>query len=122
MIHEMRPGAIVPETVVAGMTQSGRKCRPSDCIERLHGMRPIFGAGRRLSCSPYRKPVVADGPPRVVVHRKRKSYDPAAFRFLAGFAQDNELRMRPGRDPNAVGAATKRNERRVPQPEPERSS
>jgi hypothetical protein len=91
------------ELVIQGMTQSGERFRPSDWAERLCGMMSIFGEDRHLSYSPYLKPVVADGLSCVVVDRRLQAIDPAAFEFLLGFAQDNELRMRPGRDPQAGG-------------------
>jgi hypothetical protein len=36
---------------------------------------------------------------------KLEGLDPAAFRFLLGFARDNELKLRPGRKDNRPGGA-----------------
>ena len=46
----------------------------------------------------------------VVVDLRLEGIDPDAFRFLLGFARDNELKLRPGRkdrrpDDAAVGGA-----------------
>lgn len=122
MTEEARPGAVAPEIVIVGMTQSGRTFRPSDWAERLCGMMSIFGEDRHLSYSPYLKPVIADGLTCVVVDRKLESLDPSAFKFLLDFAHDNELRMRPGRDPKATGGIADNNERRVAEPEPQRTN
>lgn len=120
MNHDARPGPVdVPEIVILGMTTSGRKFRPSDWAERLCGMMSVFGEDRLLSYSPYLKPIVADGLTCVVVDRRLESLDSAAFEFLMGFARDNELTMRPGRDPRSAGNPAGGNERRLPELQPE---
>jgi len=87
----------VSEVVIQGMTESGQTFRPSDWAERLCGMMSVFSEDRHLSYSPYLKPVMAGGLRCVVVDLKLEEMDPSAFRFLMSFAQDNELRLRPGR-------------------------
>jgi hypothetical protein len=44
-----------------------------------------------------RQPSMAAGIRCVVVDLQLEQLDPEAFRFLMGFARDNELKMRPGR-------------------------
>jgi hypothetical protein len=85
-------------------------------------MMSVFGEDRHLSYSPYLKPVVSDGLTCVVVDGRLERLDPAAFKFLMGFAQDNELKMRPGRDPSSVGLAQESEERRITEPSPGSSS
>jgi len=86
-----------PEIVIQGITDSGQPFRPSDWAERLCGMMSVFGEDSRLSYSPYLKPIMAGGIRCVVVDLRLEELDPDAFRFLVGFARDNELKMRPGR-------------------------
>jgi hypothetical protein len=86
-----------PEIVIQGVTESGHPFRPSDWAERLCGMMSVFGQDRHLSYSPYLKPIIAGGIRCVVVDLKLEGLDPDAFRFLLGFARDNELKLRPGR-------------------------
>ena len=86
-----------PEIVIQGVTASGQPFRPSDWAERLCGMMSVFGEDRHLSYSPYLKPIIAAGVRCVVVDIKLEELDPPAFRFLLGFAKDNELKLRPGR-------------------------
>jgi hypothetical protein len=86
-----------PEIVIQGVTESGQPFRPSDWAERLCGMMSIFGEDSRLSYSPYLKPIMAAGMRCVVVDLRLEEIDPDAFRFLLGFARDNELKTRPGR-------------------------
>jgi hypothetical protein len=82
----------------------------------------VFSEDRHLSYSPYLKPVVAEGMNCVVVDGRLEALDPVAFKFLLGFARDNELRMRPGRNPDLAGTAPSATERRVPVPQQEGST
>jgi len=86
-----------PEIVIQGVTESGQSFRPSDWAERLCGMMSVFGEDSRLSYSPYLKPIMTGGIRCVVVDLRLEGIDPDAFRFLLGFARDNELKLRPGR-------------------------
>ena len=86
-----------PEIVIQGVTKSGHPFRPGDWAERLCGMMSVFGADRHLSYSPYLRPIIVAGVRCVVVDVKLEDMDPVAFRFLLDFAQDNELKLRPGR-------------------------
>jgi hypothetical protein len=85
------------EIVIIGTTRAGRAFRPSDWAERLCGMMSVFGEDRHLSYSPYLRPVMAAGVRCVVVDRELEKLDPAAYKFLLGFADDNELTLRAGR-------------------------
>ena len=85
------------EIVIVGTTTAGRVFRPSDWAERLCGMMSVFGEDRHLSYSPYLNPVLAANVRCVVVDRELEHIDPAAYKFLMGFAQDNELTLRAGR-------------------------
>lgn len=85
------------EIVIQGITAGGQKFRPSDWADRLCGMMSVFGEDRQLSYSPYLKPVMSDELSCVVVDRQLETIDPAAYKFLIGFALDNELTLRPGR-------------------------
>lgn len=86
-----------PEIVIQGVTESDQPFRPSDWAERLCGMMSVFGQDRHLSYSPYLKPIMTGGIRCVVVDLRLEGLDPDAFRFLLGFARDNELKLRPGR-------------------------
>lgn len=100
------------EIVIQGITAAGEKFRPSDWSERLCGMMSVFGEDQQLSYSPYLRPVVIGGTSCVVVDCRLESIDAIAWRFLMGFAKDNELALRPGRiekrpdDPTPASAET----------------
>jgi hypothetical protein len=79
--------------IIQGLTPSGKPFRPSDWADRLSGVFSVLGADHRLNYSPYVKPTTIDGVRCVVVDRKLEELEPRAFRFLLGFAKDNELRI-----------------------------
>jgi hypothetical protein len=100
---ETEPGGTAPgapgahEFVIVGRTRDGERFRPSDWAERLCGVMAQFGAAGRMRYSPYVYPVMAGGEKCVVVDVRLKELEPLAYRFLEGFARDNDLVVRPGR-------------------------
>jgi hypothetical protein len=99
------PGAILGETaadvvvefVIQGVTLDGKPFRPSDWAERLCGVMSAFGGDHRMQYSPYVHPVTAAGVRCVVVDIRLEEIEPMAYRFLLGFAKENELKTRDGR-------------------------
>lgn len=85
------------EFVIVGVTAAGERFRPSDWAERLCGLMAQFGAADRNRYSPYVYPVIVGGEKCVVVDARLMDVEPLAYRFLEGFARDNELVVRPGR-------------------------
>ncbi len=94
---EAAAGALVVEFVIQGVTLDGKPFRPSDWAERLCGIMAAFGGDHRMQYSPYVHPVTAAGVRCVVVDLRLEEIEPMAYRFLLGFARDNELRVRDGR-------------------------
>lgn len=92
----MQHPAIV-EFVILGVTLDGKPFRPSDWAERLCGVMSAFGGDHRMQYSPYVHPVTSDGVRCVVVDKRLEALEPMAYRFLLGFAKDNELKTRDGR-------------------------
>jgi hypothetical protein len=86
------------EFIIIGITESGTTFRPSDWAERLCGVMSLFGEDQRISYSPFVRPIVSAGVRCVVVDRRLEALRPEAFEFLVGFARDNELRLREGRE------------------------
>jgi hypothetical protein len=96
------------ELVIIGLTESGKIFRPSDWAERLCGVMALVDPGARNGFSPYVRPIAVDGVKCVLIDMRVERIEPAAFEFLLGFARDNELRVRRGREeqrPEAEGAA-----------------
>ena len=84
----------VVEFVIVGVTADGKPFRPSDWAERLCGVMSAFGGDHRMQYSPYVHPVTANGVRCVVVDTRLEAIEPMAYRFLVGFAKDNELGIR----------------------------
>ena len=85
------------EFLIEGVTADGKTFRPSDWAERLCGVLAAFGGDHRMQYSPYVYPVTRQGVRSVVVDLRLEEIEPMAYRFLLGFAKDNELRTRDGR-------------------------
>lgn len=85
----------VEQFIIHGTTNAGRRFRPSDWAERLAGVmsqfRPAGSRGGPLSYSPYVVPVNMDGVRCVVVDKRLRDLEPLAWRFVCGFATDNDL-------------------------------
>jgi Protein of unknown function (DUF3579) len=86
------------EIIIIGITESGTTFRPSDWAERLCGVMSLFGEDQRISYLPLVRPIVSAGVHCAVVDRRLEELRPEAFGFSVGFARDNELRLRAGRD------------------------
>ena len=87
----------IVEFIIQGVTLDGKPFRPSDWAERLCGVMSAFGGDHRMQYSPYVHPVTAAGVRCVVVDNRLEEIEPMAYRFLLGFAKENELQTRDGR-------------------------
>jgi len=98
---EDRPGGTaapaIVEFIIEGVTLEGKPFRPSDWAERLCGVMSAFGGDHRMQYSPYVHPVTSAGVRCVVVDIRLEELEPMAYRFLLGFAKENELKTRDGR-------------------------
>ena len=94
---EALAGDAIVEFVIQGVTLDGKPFRPSDWAERLCGVMSAFGGDHRMQYSPYVHPVTAAGVRCVVVDIRLEEIEPMAYRFLLGFAKENELKTRDGR-------------------------
>ncbi len=79
--------------IIHGLTRNGRTFRPSDWAERLSGVMSTFGGDRRMSYSPFVKPLTYEGVKSVVIDKKLQDVDARAFDFLLSFAMDNGLQV-----------------------------
>jgi hypothetical protein len=52
-----------------------------------------FGGDRRMSYSPYVKPLTFEGVKSVAIDKKLQEVDARAFDFLLNFARDNGLQI-----------------------------
>jgi len=86
----------VTQFLIHGVTQDGKRFRPSDWAERLAGVmaqfRPAGAARNHLTYSPYVTPTLIDGVRGVVVDQRLRELEPLAYKFVVDFARDNQLR------------------------------
>ncbi len=80
------------EVIIQGITNKGKRFRPSDWSERLSGILSSFNTGR-LSYHQYVRPMLIDQVRCVAVDKKLAEVNPEMFQFLMDFAHDNDLRI-----------------------------
>lgn len=85
------------EFVIVGQTLDGKHFQPPDWAERLCRIMAPFGGKPGETCSPYVRSIVSGGVKAVVVDARLGEIDARAYRFIARFARDNDLIVRPGR-------------------------
>ena len=81
--------------VIKGVTQQGKRFRPSDWAERLATAVGQFGPDRRVRFHPHVRIATVDGEKCLIVDSCLEEDDPLLFNFLINFAQDNHLQMEP---------------------------
>jgi len=80
--------------VIVGLTNDGKKFRPSDWCDRLCGIMSAFGADNRMMYSPYVRPgCTLKGDKTVIVDARIHDIEPLAYNFLVNFAKDNNLQV-----------------------------
>jgi hypothetical protein len=87
------------QILIMGKNRSGEIFRPSDWAERLCGTLSCFDNPKlfsstrhqHLSFSSYAYPTVFDRVKSVAVDQRLEQIEPAAYRFILKFSQENEL-------------------------------
>jgi hypothetical protein len=80
--------------VILGVTNAGKRFRPSDWADRLCGIMSSFGSERRMTYSPHVTPGCwISGEKCVFVSAALYDVEPLAYHFLVHFARDNELQV-----------------------------
>lgn len=94
------PTATSREFVIQGITQDGRRFRPSDWAERLASAMSCFrpdtgvgGIGAFIGYSPFCVPTVVGGVKCVIVNEALRGIEPMAWDFVMNFARDNGLQF-----------------------------
>ena len=79
--------------IICGITQQGRKFRPSDWAERLCGAFATYGRDRRIQYHPRVQVSTFEGTSCIVLDASLEDAEPMSFEFLMRFAQDNGLKI-----------------------------
>lgn len=83
--------------VIRGVTEEGKKLRPSDWIERISSTLASFGTDQRLHYSNAVAPCMIDGEKCLVVARNLNEVNPEAYEYVMSFAKSNQLSIREDR-------------------------
>ena len=79
--------------VIMGVTESGKKFRPSDWAERMCGNLCTF-RNRRMIYSPLLRPAVHEGVKSVIISNQLSLEHPKLYQDLLEFAKTNKLVIR----------------------------
>lgn len=79
--------------IIEGVTDSGRKFRPSDWAERMSGSLSTFGRDQRIHYSPMLQPLTINGIKCVVIDPLMKDEYPEMFAYIMGWASNNQLKI-----------------------------
>jgi hypothetical protein len=80
------------QKVLVGLTEDGRKFRPSDWAERMCGSLSTF-RNRRIYYSPLLRPAIRDGVKCVIVNEDLAAAHPAMYQQIFDFAATNKLQI-----------------------------
>lgn len=76
--------------IIKGITQDGKKFRPSDWAERVTGNLSTF-KNHRIYYSPLLRPSYQDGSRCVIIDPKLQEVHPELFQQILDFARENRL-------------------------------
>lgn len=79
--------------IIHGVTDDGRKLRPTDWIERICSSLTAFEEQRCLTLLKNIQPCIVDGEKCLVVARNLELRNPRAYEFVMGFASSNNLKI-----------------------------
>jgi hypothetical protein len=79
--------------IIQGLTQSGKKFRPSDWAERLCGAVASYDRNRRITFHPCVSLAAMDNIKCVVVDASLEQDDDMLYGFLIDFADGNNLKV-----------------------------
>ena len=78
--------------VIKGMTEEGKKFRPSNWAERMSGNLSTF-KNHRIRYSPLLRPIIKDGYQCILLDARLKESNPALYQNILDFAQRHKLNI-----------------------------
>jgi hypothetical protein len=82
----------VKKIIIEGITENGRKFRPSDWAERMSGALSTFGRDHRIQYSPMLQPMTVNGIKCVSVDPHLKDSYPEMFAYIMRWVDMNHLK------------------------------
>lgn len=83
----------VKKIIIEGITENGRKFRPSDWAERMSGALSTFGRDHRIQYSPMLHPLTVNGIKCVSLDPHLKDSYPEMFAYIMRWVDMNHLKM-----------------------------
>jgi len=77
--------------IIQGITEDGRKFRPSDWAERMSGMLSTFGDDHRIHYSPKLRPISIEGIKCIAIDTSLAESQPGIYQQIMEFARRNQL-------------------------------
>ena len=77
--------------IIQGVTEDGRKFRPSDWAERMSGMLSTFGDDHRIHYSPKLRPISVEGVKCIAIDTELAESQPGTYQQIMEFAKRNQL-------------------------------
>lgn len=79
--------------IIEGVTEDGRKFRPSDWIDRISSLMASYGASHRLVYSDLMHPELYQGQKCLIIDTELEIKNPGMFEYVMNFAKSNNLKM-----------------------------
>jgi len=84
--------------IIQGITQDGKKFRPSDWAERMSGMLSTFGDDHRIHYSSKLRPISLNGTKCIILHKSLEQSHPGVYKQIMDFAARNNLTVEEGQE------------------------
>lgn len=79
--------------IIEGITESGRKFRPSDWAERMSGALSTFGRDHRIQYSPLLQPMTVNGIKCISIDPHLRDSYPELFSYIMRWVDLNKLKV-----------------------------
>lgn len=79
--------------IIQGVTEDGRKFRPSDWIDRIASMGASYGASHRLVFSDMLHPELYEGEKCLMIDMALEQQNPNMYEHVMNFVTSNKLKM-----------------------------
>jgi hypothetical protein len=83
----------VKKIIIEGVTENGRKFRPSDWAERMSGALSTFGRDHRIQYSPMLQPMTLDGIKCISIDPEMKNSYPEMYSYIMRWVELNQLKV-----------------------------
>ena len=96
----------VKKIIIEGITESGKKFRPSDWAERMSGALSTFGRDQRIKYSPMLQPMTINGVKCISIDPNLQEQYPEMFAYIMQWVDTNHLKVVEMADEEIVSKAS----------------